>query len=72
MFRMPPLVRTLKFYMCSDVSQTSHMRVEVRMKSGHSVWAKYRQTSEAIELQGIFSDYWGSNEHEFKVPSQHS
>ena len=40
------------------------------MKSGHSVWAKYRDASEVIELDGLFSDYWGSNSHEFTVLSQ--
>ena len=46
------------------------MRVQVQMKSGYSIWAKYRQTGEAIDLQGIFSDYWGSDNYDFTVPSQ--
>ena len=40
------------------------------MKSGHAIWAKYREASEIIDLQGLFNDYWGSNEHEFTVLSQ--
>ena len=48
----------------------SNLRTEVRMKSGHSVWAKYREASEAIDLNGLFSDYWSSNNHEFTVLSQ--
>ncbi len=40
------------------------------MKSGHSVWAKYREASEFIDLNGLFSDYWSSNNHEFTVMSQ--
>ena len=40
------------------------------MKSSHSVWATYRETSEVIGLQELFSDYWGSNNHEFTVLSQ--
>ena len=40
------------------------------MKSGHSVWAKYREASEVIDLHGLFSDYWSSNNHEFTVMSQ--
>ena len=55
--------------MYRDVSPTSQIRVEVRMKSGHSVWAKYREGSEVIELDGLFSDYWSSDNHEFTVLS---
>ena len=40
------------------------------MKSRHSVWAKYREASEAINLDGLFSDYWSSNDHDFIVLSQ--
>ena len=40
------------------------------MKSGHSVWAKYREASEVIDLHGLFSDYWSSNNYEFTVLSQ--
>ena len=42
------------------------------MKSSHSVWAKYRETSEAIDLHGLFSEYWSSNNHGFIVMSQSS
>ena len=31
------------------------------MKSGHSVWAKYQEVNEVIDLHGLFSDYWSSN-----------
>ena len=55
-----------------DVSPTTQIRVEVRMKSGHSVWAQYREASEVIGLHGLFSDYWSSNNHEFTVMSQSS
>ena len=40
------------------------------MKSGHSVWAKYREANEVIALDGLFSEYWGSNNREFTVLSQ--
>jgi len=40
------------------------------MKSGHSVWAKYREASEVINLDGVFNDYWRSIKHEFTVQSQ--
>jgi len=55
-----------------DVSPTSQIRAEVQMKSGHSVWAKYRETSEAIDLHELFSDYWSSNNDKFTVMSQSS
>ena len=48
----------------------SNLRVEVQMKSGHSVWAKYREAGEFIDLDGLFSDYWSSNNREFIVLSQ--
>ena len=56
--------------MYRDVSPTSQIRTEVRMKSGHSVWTKYREAGEIIELDGLFRDYWSSNEREFTVLSQ--
>ncbi len=55
-----------------DISPTSQIRAEVRMKSGHSIWAKYREESEAIDLHELFSDYWTSNNQEFTVLSQYS
>ena len=48
----------------------SNLRAEVRMKSGHSVWAKYREVDEVINLDGLFSEYWSSNNREFTVLSQ--
>ena len=53
-----------------DVSPTTQIRAEVRMKIGHSVWAKYRQANEVIDLDGLFSDYWSSKNREFTVLSQ--
>ena len=40
------------------------------MREGHLFWAKNRQTSEVIDIQGLFNDYWDSNEREFLVSSQ--
>jgi hypothetical protein len=54
------------------VSPTTQIRAEVRMKIGHSVWAKYREANEVIDLDGLFSDYWSSSNHEFTVLSQSS
>ena len=56
--------------MYRGVSSTSQIRAEVRMKSGYSIWAKYREASEDIDLHGLFSDYWSSGNHEFTVLSQ--
>jgi hypothetical protein len=57
-------------YVYRDVSPTTQIRAEVRMKIGHSVWAKYREANEVIELGGLFSDYWSSNNREFTILSQ--
>ena len=56
--------------MCRDVCPTSEMRAQIQMKSGHSIWAKYKQSDEVIDLQELFSDYWSSDKHEFMVPSE--
>jgi len=53
-----------------DVSPTSQIRAEVRMKRGHSFWATYREASDVVDLDGLFNDYWSSNNHEFTVLSQ--
>jgi len=50
-----------------DVSPTSQIRAEVRMKSGHFVWTKYREASEVLDLHGVFSDYWSSKNQDFTV-----
>ena len=48
------------------------MRAEIRMRSGHSFWAKNRLAIEMIDIQALFNDYWGSNKHEFTVSSMSS
>src|SRR5258706_1045993 len=55
--------------MYRDICPTSQIRAEVRMKSGHSLWAKHREASEVIELHGLFKNYWSSTDHEFTVLS---
>ena len=40
------------------------------MKSGHLFWAKNREAGEEINIQGLFNNYWSSNEREFPVSSQ--
>ena len=56
--------------MCRYVSPASEIRVEIQMKSGHSFWAKDRQTTEAIDLKDILDGYWSSGKPEFTVSSQ--
>ena len=55
-----------------EVSPATQIRAVVRMKIGHSFWAKHRETDEedVIDLDGLFSDYWSSNNREFTVLSQ--
>ena len=59
-------------WMCTyrEVSPTTQIRAVVQMKIGHSIWAKHREANEVIDLDGLFSDYWSSDNHEFTVLSQ--
>ncbi len=57
------------FFFCAW-TEVLRIRAEVRMKNGHSVWAKYREASEVIDLHELFSDYWTSNNDKFTVLSQ--
>ena len=54
---------------CRDISSIPTMRVELQMRTGHSVWAKTRQNSDAIDLRGLFSNHLSSTEREFMVSS---
>ena len=40
------------------------------MRTGHSFWAKNRQNSDVIDIQGLLKEYWGSTEHELMVTSR--
>ena len=60
----------VRLCICRDVSPTSEMRAEIQMRHGHLFWVNYRQTSEVIDVQVLFNEYWSSNKHEFTVPSQ--
>jgi hypothetical protein len=42
------------------------------MKSGHSFWAKFHQARNAIDVESIFNEYWGSDKHEFVLSGQYS
>lgn len=53
--------------MYRDVSSTTQIRAGIRMKLGHSFWTRYREADAVIELDGLLSDYWDSNNHEFIV-----
>jgi hypothetical protein len=66
----PNMYTHQRMCVCRDVSPTSQIRAEVRMKRGHSFWATHRDTSEVIDLQALFNDYWSSHNHEFTVLSQ--
>jgi hypothetical protein len=55
---------------CRNVSLSSKIRVEVRMKIGHSFWAWYRDGENTTDLQGLSKDYWNPDIHNFIVPSQ--
>ena len=57
-------------YVYIETFPTSKMRAEIQMRSGHLFWAKHRQTSEVIDVKGLFDDYWSSNKYEFTQPSQ--
>src|SRR5258706_10058696 len=50
-----------------DICPTSQIRAEVRLKK---FWARHREASEVIGLDGLFRNYWSSNDHEFIVLSQ--
>src|SRR5258706_16367055 len=47
-----------------------NLRAEVRMKGSHSIWTKYQEASEVIDLHGLFNDYWSSNNHKFTMLGQ--
>ena len=51
-----------------DICPTSHIRAEVRMKKKFS--ARYWETRQVINLDGLFSDYWSSSNNEFTVLGQ--
>ena len=55
-----------------DVSPTSHVRVEIQIKSGHVPWAKQDQNIKNIDLRKPFNEYWTSKKHELTVPGQSS
>ena len=50
-----------------DISPTSNLRVEIRIKSGHLHWAKKNQNIKEIDIQKPFNEYWTSGEHELTV-----
>ena len=37
------------------------------MKSGHSLFARYREANETFDLHGLFNEYWSSINREFIV-----
>ena len=55
--------------MCRDVSSISEMRADIQKRTGHSYWAKNRQNSVTIDMEGPLKDYWSSTERELRVSS---
>jgi len=55
-----------------DISPTSHVRIEIQIKSGHLPWAKKHQNIKDIDMKRLFNEYWTSNEHKLTVPGQSS
>ena len=53
-----------------DITPTSEMRVEIQRIIRNLLWEKNRQANTAIDLQGIYNEYWDSTRHEFTVLSQ--
>ena len=50
-----------------DICPTSQIRAEVQLRK---FWARHREARQDIDLDGLFSDYWSSNNNEFTVLSQ--
>ena len=50
-----------------DISPTSHVRMEIQIKSGHLPWAKKDKNIKEIDIKKPFNEYWASNEHELTV-----
>ena len=55
--------------MCREVSSISEMRAEIHMRTGHSYWAKNRQNSVTIDIEGPLKEYWASTKREFGISS---
>jgi hypothetical protein len=55
-----------------DISPTSHVRVEIQIKSGHLPWAKKDQNTKEIDIKKPVNEYWTSEEHELTVPGRSS
>ena len=55
-----------------DVSPTSHIRVEIQIKSGHVPWAKKDRNIKEIDLRKPLNEYWASKKHEFTIPGRSS
>ena len=55
-----------------DISPTSHVRVEIQIKSGHLPWAKKDKEIKEIDIKKPVNEYWTSQEHELTVPGRSS
>jgi hypothetical protein len=55
-----------------DISPTSHVRVEIQIKSSHLPWAKKIHDIKDIDMKKPFNEYWTSRKHKLMVPGQSS
>ena len=44
--------------------------MEIQVKHGHAPWAKKEQTTEQIDLEILFDDYWTSKKDMLTVTGQ--
>ena len=54
------------------ISPTSHVGVEIQIKSGHLPWAKKNKNIKEIDIKKPFNEYWTSNAQELTVPGRSS
>ena len=50
-----------------DIYPTSHVRVEIQIKSGKLSWAKKHQNIKEVDIRKPFNDYWTSKVYELTV-----
>ena len=67
-FRLLTTCAHRSLWVYRDISPTSHVRVEVQIKSGHRPWTKKVQNIKEIDIQKPFHEYWTSKGHELMVP----
>ena len=61
------LRNSLILCVCREVAPTSHVRLEVQIKTGHLAWVKRELISKEIDLQYLFNDYWTTTADEITL-----